>query len=128
MKYVEVVAAVIQRKDGKIYCAQRNGDGELALKWEFPGGKIEQGETHQEALIREIQEEFSTDVIIKDYITTVKHQYINFHLTLHAYYAEVSNGDLVLNEHADFKWLLVDELDQLDWAAADIPVVELLKR
>lgn len=127
MKNIEVVAAVIQSKEGKIFCAKRKNEGELALKWEFPGGKIEENETHQNALKREIKEEFHTDIEVRDYIQTVKHQYKGFHLTLHAYYAVIQNGYLKLTEHTGSQWLYINELSDLDWAEADIPVIETLK-
>ncbi|MDY0278474.1 MAG: (deoxy)nucleoside triphosphate pyrophosphohydrolase [Acholeplasma sp.] len=126
MKNIEVVAAIFINSDNEIFCARRKDEGELALKWEFPGGKIEPGESHQEALIREIKEELSTDIKVNDFIMTVKHQYKGFHLTMHAYFAEVVNGDLVLNEHTGFKWLKKEELHTLDWAAADLPIVDFL--
>lgn len=126
MKYIEVVAAVFQNQEGKIYCARRRDDGELALKWEFPGGKIEDGESHRDALIREIKEELSAVISVGDYIMTVKHQYKSFHLTMHAYYATVLKGQLILSEHTGFNWLDKSELMTLDWAAADIPIVEKL--
>lgn len=128
MKNIEVVAAIFINKNNEIFCARRKDEGELALKWEFPGGKIEQGESHQEALIREIQEELSTEIKVKDFIMTVKHQYNNFHLTMHAYFAEVVNGDLILNEHTGFRWLKKEELHSLDWAAADLPIVDFLAK
>lgn len=127
MKHYEVVAAVIE-KDNRIYCARRRNDGELALKWEFPGGKVESGETNQEALKREIREELSADIKVGDFITTVNHTYNTFKLTMHAYRAKVVSGDLVLSEHTGFKWLHPSELDSLDWAAADVPIVKTLMK
>lgn len=126
MKQIEVVAAVIVNKENEFFCARRKNEGPLALKWEFPGGKIENGESLTEALIREIKEEFSTKIQVNDFIMTVKHQYETFHITMHAFYATVINGDLVLNEHTDFKWLKKDDLLSLDWAEADIPIVKAL--
>lgn len=126
MKYIEVVAAVFVNEESKIYCARRRNDGELALKWEFPGGKIEAGETHKEALVREIKEELSADVEVGEFITTVRHQYNGFHITMHAYYSKVISGELVLSEHTGFKWLDKKDLMNLDWAAADIPIVNIL--
>lgn len=128
MKNIEVVAAIFINKNNEIFCARRKNEGELALKWEFPGGKIEQGESHQEALIREIREELSTEINVKDFIMTVRHQYKGFHLTMHAYFAEVVNGDLILNEHTGFKWLKKEKLHSLDWAAADLPIVDFLAK
>jgi len=126
MKKIEVVAAVIVNEKNEIFCARRKNEGPLALKWEFPGGKIEKGESLTEALVREIEEEFSTKIKVNDFIMTVKHQYETFHITMHAFYATVINGDLVLNEHTDFKWLKNEELFSLDWAEADIPIVKAL--
>lgn len=126
MKKIEVVAAVIVNEKNEIFCARRKNEGPLALKWEFPGGKIEKGESLTEALVREIEEEFSTKIKVNDFIMTVKHQYDTFHITMHAFYATVINGDLVLNEHTDFKWLKNEELFSLDWAEADIPIVKAL--
>ena len=126
MKYIEVVAAVIINHRNQIFCARRKDQGELALKWEFPGGKIEQHESYEEALVREIKEEFSTTIKVKDFIMTVKHQYRGFHLTMHAFYAEVIEGSLTLNEHTDSKWLSKNELYDLDWAEADLPIVHAL--
>jgi 8-oxo-dGTP diphosphatase len=128
MKYLEVVAAVFINEDNKIYCTKRGNQGLLVLKWEFPGGKIEPGETHQEALIREIKEELDTDITVGDLITTVKHQYDTFHITLHGYRTKVIAGELILSEHIDSKWCSKDELLDLDWAEADIPIILELKK
>lgn len=126
MKNIEVVAAIFLKED-KIFCAQRANKGPLALKWEFPGGKVEEGENHNDALKREIYEELDTVIEVKDYCMTVKHQYKTFHLTMHAYFCEVIKGDLKLKEHVDSCWLTVEQLDSLDWSAADIPIVIRLK-
>lgn len=125
-KHIEVVAAVIL-KDNKIFCAQRHDGGELAKKWEFPGGKVENGETLQESLKRELFEELKIDVNVQGFITTVHHEYKTFNLTLHAFYCEALTDKFILTEHLDSKWLKREELDQLDWAAADIPVVNIVK-
>lgn len=127
MKKIEVVAAVFKNNQNRIFCARRKDEGELALKWEFPGGKIEPGESQTEALVREIKEELKTDIKVLDFIITVYHQYETFHLTMHAYFTEVLQGNLELTEHTGQIWLPVDELDTLDWAAADIPIVQELK-
>ena len=128
MKNIEVVAAVIINENNEIFCARRKNEGELALKWEFPGGKTEIGESNQEALVREIKEELATDIKVNNFITTVKHQYKTFHLTMHAYYAEVIKGNLEMNEHTGFKWLKKEELHLLDWAPADLPIVNILMK
>lgn len=125
-KHIEVVAGVITKED-KFFCAQRGNKGELANKWEFPGGKVENGETLEESLKRELKEELEIEVKVKDFIKTVNHEYNTFKLTLHAFYCEYVSGELVLTEHLDSKWLNKEELDKLDWAAADIPIVEKLK-
>lgn len=125
-KRIEVVAAVF-RKGNKYFCAQRKNSGELALKWEFPGGKIEQGETHQQALTREIKEELSTEIKVNDRIMTVEHEYNGFILTMHAYYCEILQGQLVISEHLDSKWLSTSEMDDYDFAAADIPIINKIK-
>ncbi len=134
MIHYEVAAAVIIRStaDGaaEIFCAQRPGpkagkkQNETDYKWEFPGGKIESGETRQQALVREIREEFDTEIAVGNYITTVEHEYETFSITMHAFYCTVINGSLSLREHLDSKWLLRTELEQQDWAAADVPVMK----
>jgi len=123
MKHYEVVAAVFI-KDNKVFCAQRKDSGETAKKWEFPGGKIESGETRQEALVREIYEELSARITVGDYLMTVEHAYTTFSLTMHAYLADITEGKLTLSEHLDSKWLSREELYSVDWAGADVPIVE----
>jgi 8-oxo-dGTP diphosphatase len=127
MKQIEVVAAIINNKD-EVLCVQRgiNKLEYLSKKYEFPGGKIEQGETHREALKREIMEELHIPIEIEQKFITIEHDYPNFHLTMHAYECTVSSKDLTLTEHLDFKWLTIDKLKELDWAAADIPIVNNL--
>ena len=127
MKHIEVVAAII-KKNNRILCTQRGDDGRfLALKWEFPGGKIEAGESHQEALKREIFEELKLNIAVNDYLMTVEHQYPFFHLTMHAYYCTTMDDSIVLEEHHQYQWLLPSELTSLDWAEADLPIVNRLK-
>lgn len=126
MKHYEVVGAVFTDEQNRIYCARRSNNGELALKWEFPGGKIELGETQQEAIIREIKEELKTDIQVLDYITTINHQYKTFEITLHVYFTKIVNGDFILSEHIESKWLDREDLMNLDWAEADLPVVKIL--
>ena len=123
MKRVEVVAAVL-KKEGKIFCAQRKDEGPLARKWEFPGGKIEAGESKEEALARELYEELNIEIQVGDYIMTVEHQYPTFHITMHAFYCDLHDEKILLNEHLDSKWLSPTELSQMDWAEADIPILE----
>ena len=130
MKHFEVVAAVIEYKD-KILCMQR-GEAKfeyVSYKYEFPGGKVEAGEENHVALSRELREEMDLDVVIgeEDYLLTVEHTYPDFAITMHAYLCKVATPDFAMKEHADFKWLPVSELDSLDWAEADKPIVEFLK-
>ena len=130
MKHYEVVAAVIECK-GKILCMQR-GKAKyeyVSYKYEFPGGKVEVGEENHIALSRELREEMDLDVTIreKDYLLTVDHSYPDFAITMHTYLCKVSTPDFVMKEHVDFKWLSVSELDSLDWAEADKPIVEFLQ-
>lgn len=126
MKTIEVVAAVIQNGE-TYYCAQRKDEGELAKKWEFPGGKIEAGETHHEAIKREIFEELGAVIDVDDFIMTVHHTYHRFHLVMHAYRCHIKEGSLVLSEHLDDRWVRVKDMHQLDFAAADLPIIEMIK-
>jgi len=128
MIHYEVVAAVIVDDKDRIFCAQRGNYGELANKWEFPGGKIESGESRLDALIREIREELDTEIEVLNHIITVDHQYKTFKLTMHAFYSKVINGKLQLSEHINSKWLERNELCDLDWADADVPIINILKR
>ena len=127
MKTIEVVATVIVR-DGKILCVQRPEHTKeyVSLKWEFPGGKVEVGESREEAIVREIHEELAVDIEVSEFLMTVEHTYPDFHLTMHVFKCALQSGEIVLNEHVDAKWLSVEELGSLDWAAADVPVVKSL--
>jgi len=127
MKTIEVVAAIIFR-EGKVLSVQRAEHEReyVSLKWEFPGGKVEAGEGLEDALVREIREELSVNIEVSEFLMTVEHAYPDFHLTMHVFKCVLPSGEIVLNEHVDMKWLAVEELDQLDWAAADVPVVERL--
>lgn len=120
-KHYEVVAAVIE-KDGLIFCSKRGPKGECAYKWEFPGGKIEQGETKEEALKREIKEELDGEIIVEKYITTVNHEYDTFSITMHVYKCSLLDH-LVLKEHIDYKWVKKEELMNIDFAEADKKVL-----
>lgn len=125
MKIIEVVAAIIKHGD-KIFATQR-GHGEFQGGWEFPGGKIEEGETPQEALVREIKEELDTEINVGELIHTVEYDYPNFHLTMHCFLCTVKSGDLVLKEHADAKWLTKASIDSVAWLAADEGLIEMMK-
>ena len=128
MKILEVVAAIILL-DFKVICVQRpeNRKGYISLKWEIPGGKIEPGENREQALRREINEELDVEIENLEYFMTVEHTYPDFHLVMHAYTCSIAKGEPVLKEHIALKWLRVEELDQLDWAAADEPIVKYLQ-
>ncbi len=126
MKSIEVVAAIIKNND-TFFCAQRNEKGHLGNKWEFPGGKIEKDESPQEALVREIKEELQMDITVGKHLITVNHTYPEVHVIMHAFLCEVKNSEFILNEHMDARWLRTYDLDTLDWAAADIPIVIRIK-
>ena len=125
MKRIEVVAAII-RKEGRIFATQR-GYGEWKDWWEFPGGKMEPGETPEEALKREIREELSTEIRVDDLLCTVEYDYPKFHLTLHCYLCSLVTDALHLNEHEAARWLANDELDSVKWLPADREVIEKMR-
>ena len=127
MKKIEVVAAVIFWND-LILCVQRQKNTLIYIseKFEFPGGKIEDGETKEEALHRELLEELNISIKINSFFLTVVHEYPDFELTMHSFICEVDSSELTLREHIDRKWLKISELTALDWAAADIPIVNKL--
>lgn len=119
MKTVEVVAGIIEDKaSGKILATER-GYGEFLGKWEFPGGKIEPGESREAALVRELREELAIDVKIEKFVGTVEYDYPKFHLTMHTFLCEVANGKLTLREHMAARWLSRKELTDIDWLPAD---------
>jgi 8-oxo-dGTP diphosphatase len=124
MKHIEVVAAIIRKRD-KIFATQR-GYGEWKDWWEFPGGKIEQGETPEEALKREIREELSTEISVDEFLCTVEYDYPQFHLTMHCYICSLLTESLHLNEHEAARWLKNNELDSVKWLPADKIIVEQL--
>ena len=124
MKHINVVCAVIVNK-GRIFACQR-GYGEWKDWWEFPGGKIESGESPEEALLREIREELSIDIAIDRHLTTVDYDYPDFHLTMHCYFCKVKSGTFTLLEHEAAKWLTHDELSTVKWLPADEEVVKII--
>ena len=131
MKTIKVVAAVIKavNKNGEdIIFATQRGYGEFKDGWEFPGGKIEEGETPQEALKREIMEELDTEIKVGDLIDTIEYGYPTFHLSMDCFWAEVTAGHLELKEAEAAKWLTKDQLDSVAWLPADITLIEKIRR
>ena len=126
MKNIKVVAAIIINKD-KVFATQR-GYGEFKDGWEFPGGKIEKGETPEQALEREIQEELETKIQVNEKIDTVEYDYPNFHLSMDCFICNIIEGDLVLKEHEAAKWLSKDELYSVNWLPADEGLIEKIKK
>ena len=125
MKTINVVAAVIVH-GGKVFATQR-GYGEFAGGWEFPGGKLEAGETGVEALQRELREELDMEVVVGDLLETVEYDYPQFHLTMHCYLCQLAKEEFVLKEHEAARWLGKNQLDEVDWLPADEGIVEKLK-
>lgn len=131
MKTIRVVAAVIRAVDEEgcpIIFATQRGYGEFKGGWEFPGGKIEAGETPQEALRREIREELETEIAVGELIETVEYDYPKFHLSMDCFWCEVVSGDLILKEAEEARWLTADMLDDVAWLPADITLIETIKR
>ena len=125
LKTIRVVAAVIRSED-KIFATAR-GYGEFKGGWEFPGGKIEPGETPQEALKREIMEELETEISVGELIDTIEYDYPEFHLSMDCFWCEILSGNLVLKEAEDARWLAADELDSVEWLPADVTLIEKIK-
>ena len=127
MKTVKVVAAIITR-DNKIFATQR-GYGDFKDGWEFPGGKVEPGESPEDAIVREIKEELKAEIKVTGFLTTIEHDYPTFHLSMDCFWAELVDGtEMTLLEHEAAKWLTLDQIDTVDWLPADIKVVEAIKR
>lgn len=125
MKTIRVVAAVI-RDENRIFATAR-GYGDLKGGWEFPGGKIEPGETPQEALKREIMEELETEICVGKLIDTIEYDYPTFHLSMDCFWCEIVKGDLILREHEDARWLTKEQLTDVEWLPADVTLIEKIK-
>ena len=125
MKKIEVAAAIIMNQN-QIFATQR-GYGTYKGWWEFPGGKLEEGENPEEALIREIEEELDTKVLVEQLIEVVEYDYPEFHLTMYCYLCKVLSGDLTLKEHDDARWLTKETIDSVKWLPADLDLIKNLK-
>ena len=130
IKIIKVVAAIItdyNDEGQRILFATQRGYGDFKGGWEFPGGKIEEGETPQEALKREIMEELETEIAVGELIDTIEYDYPTFHLSMDCFWAEIVSGGLVLKEHEAAKWLTKDELDSMEWLPADITLLDKIR-
>ena len=125
LKQIEVVAAII-KQDNTIFATQR-GYGEFKGGWEFPGGKIESGETPRQALVREIKEELDVNIQVGDFLHTVEYDYPSFHLTMHCFICSLLSDEIYLNEHQAARWLDKDSIDSVEWLPADVEVAEKVK-
>lgn len=127
MKTIRVAAAIIKTTNEKgepvIFATQR-GYGDFKGGWEFPGGKIEEGETPRQALVREVMEELETEIAAGELLDTIEYDYPTFHLSMDCFWAEIVSGDLVLKEHEAARWLTREELDSVEWLPADVMLVE----
>ena len=122
MKTIKVVAAIII-DGGKIFATQR-GYGEFKDGWEFPGGKVEEGEALEDALVREIKEELDTEIVVEELLDTVEYDYPKFHLSMVCFICKIKSGDLVLKEHEAARWLTRETLDSVEWLPADLGLIE----
>ena len=130
MKQIKTVAGVIRNEKGEVLCTLRD-QGKydyVSFKWEFPGGKIEEGETLEETLTRELHEELEIDVEIGKFFYQVEHDYPDFHLSMAVFDCKLISKEMKMNVHKGIKWMRAEEMMKLDWAAADIPVAELVER
>ena len=125
MKQIEVVAAIIHDDNGRIFATQR-GYGDYKDGWEFPGGKMEPGETPEDALKREIWEELETKIVVERLVQTVEYDYPKFHLKMHCFLCSIESGSLILKEHEAARWLSKDQFDSVDWLPADRIVIDKL--
>ena len=131
MRKVNVVAAIIKSVNEKgqaVVLTTQRGYGDFKGGWEFPGGKLEIGETSEEALKREIREELQMEISVGDFIHTIEFDYPTFHLSMDCFWAQIESGDMVLTEHDAAKWLTKDELHLVDWLPADRDIVEKIKK
>ena len=126
MKQIEVVAAIICK--GGAFLASQRGYGKFEGLWEFPGGKIETGETHEMAILREIKEELGVSINVEKFLCTTEYDYPSFHLTMHCYVCSIKSGDIVLREHKSALWLATETFDDVEWLPADKSVVEILRQ
>lgn len=130
MKTVRVVAAIIKATNEKgevIIFATQRGYGDFKGGWEFPGGKIEEGETPQQALAREIEEELEIKIVVGELLDTIEYDYPTFHLSMDCFWAEILSGNLVLKEHEAARWLTREQLDSVEWLPADVTLVEKIR-
>lgn len=131
MKTIRVVAAVIKATNNNkesIIFATRRGYGDFKGGWEFPGGKIEEGETPKDALKREIMEELDTEISVGELIDTIEYDYPKFHLSMDCFWCEIIKGNLVLKEHEDAKWLTKEQLNDIEWLPADVTLIERIQK
>ena len=130
MKNINVVAAIITRENNEtteVFATQR-GYGEYKDWWEFPGGKIEEGELPEEALVREIEEELDVTISVDEFLCTVEYDYPEFHLSMDCFFCHLEEGEIVLLEHEAAKWLTIEDLDSVQWLPADIEVVDEIRK